>query len=309
MYRRTFIMKKRNVVITGLFAVLLSITLLVVNSGKYHAITLDELDPKEQLQIQVIGWKQANEGIEAAFEYVQECGGTISPRVIQLTIDLGYWGNHVEELKAMGYTSVDYSAVTGSSNTATPAQTQPAEPVKTPEPFTVEAYNPAKTMWATDEVNCREGSSTDYSKVGGLKKHEQVNVTVVASTGWYQITKEDGTVMYVSNKYLTEEDPTSQTVYQYDEEDGVVETITVTGENAEDVDKVVAEITATPEPTLEPTPEPTEEPTPVPTPEPTAEPVIEEPVQTINYWYIAGAAFALVVLIVGIVMVMKSKKK
>lgn len=303
-------MKRRGFVFTCYFALILVSTILAIKANIYKAYALDGFSPQEELQLQGIGWELAHNGEEAAYEYVVKYyGGSLSTNVIQLCIDKGYWKNHVEDLKALGYTNVDYSAVTGSSNTATPAQTQPAEPVKTPEPFTVEAYNPAKTMWATDEVNCREGASTDYSKVGGLKKHEQVNVTGVASTGWYQITKEDGTVMYVSNKYLTEEDPTSQTVYQYDEEDGVVETITVTGENAEDVDKVVAEITATPEPTLEPTPEPTEEPTPVPTPEPTAEPVIEEPVQTINYWYIAGAAFALVVLIVGIVMVMKSKKK
>ena len=216
---------------------------------------------------------------------------------------------HVEDLKALGYTDVDYSAVTGKSNSSASASTQeqPSEPAKTPTPFTVELYDPAKTMWAIQIVNCREGASTEYNKVGSLKEHEQVNVTGVASTGWYQITKEDGTVMYVSNKYLTEEDPTTQTVYKYDEEDGVVETITVTGEDVEDVDKVVEEITAAPEPTMEPTPEPTAEPTSVPTAEPTPEPVVEESVQTINPFYIFGIVFAVVVLIAGIIMVKKKK--
>lgn len=298
-------MKKQNIISTTIFSVLLVISLLAVNSGVYHAET--ELNAKEKLQRQAICYIAANEGESAAIQYIAD--NSISSNVIQNFIDHGCFSNYVEDLKAIGYTNVDYSAVTGSSNAATPTQTQPAEPAKTPEPFTVETYNPAKTMWATNEVNCREGASTDYSKVGGLKKHEQVTVTGVASTGWYQLTKEDGTVMYVSNKYLTEEDPTSQTVYQYNEEDGVVETITVTGENAEDVDKVVAEITATPEPTLEPTPEPTVEPTPVPTPEPSAEPVIEEPAENgISMWYVAGAAFALVVLIIGIVMVARKKK-
>lgn len=301
-------MKRREFVFTCYFALILVSTILAVKANIYKAYALDDLNPQEKLAAQAISCTSAYEGEEAAYQYIADHTGEVSSKVVQYFVDYGAFANHVNDLKALGYTNVDYSAVAGSSKTTTPTQTQPAEPAKTPEPFTVEAYNPAKTMWATDEVNCREGASTDYSKVGGLKKHEQIKVTGVASTGWYQITKEDGAVMYVSNKYLTEEDPTSQTVYQYNEEDGVVETITVTGENAEDVDKVVAEITATPEPTLEPTPEPTAEPTPVPTPEPTAEPVIEEPVQTINYWYIAGAVFALIVFIIGIVVVARKKK-
>lgn len=301
-------MKKRNVFITGLFAVLLSITLLVANSGEYHAITKEELDPKEQLQLQGFGVHFYHEGEESAYEYIASFNGDFSANVVQLIVDNGYnAANHVEELKAMGYTNVDYSKATGSSNSSTTTKTQPTEPAKTPEPFTVETYSSAKTMWATQIVNCREGASTEYNKVGSLKEHEQVNVTGVASTGWYQITKEDGNVMYVSNKYLTEEDPTTQTVYKYDEEDGVVETITVTGEDVEAVDKVVEEITAIPEPTIEPTPEPTVEPTPVPTAEPTPEPVVEESVQTINPFYIFGIVFAVAVLIAGIIMVKKKK--
>lgn len=301
-------MKKRNVLLTTCFAVLLTMTLIVMNSGVFHAITKEELSPKEELQLQGFGWEYYNKGEAAAYEYIASYGGAFSSNVVQLIVDNGYnAANHIDELKALGYTNVDYSAVTGSSNAATPTKAQPTEPAKTPEPFTVETYNPAKTMWATQIVNCREGASTEYNKVGSLKEHEQVNVTGVASTGWYQITKEDGTVMYVSNKYLTEEDPTAQTVYKYDEEDGVVETITVTGEDVEAVDKVVEEITATPEPTIEPTPEPTAEPTPVPTAEPTPKPVAEESVQTINPFYIFGIVFAVAVLIAGIIMVRRKK--
>lgn len=298
-------MKKRNKVITTSLVFLLIMTFLVFKTGVYHAEV--ELDAKEKLQRQAICYIAANEGESAAIQYIEE--NSISSNVIQNFINHGCFSGYVEDLKALGYTNVDYSAVTGSSNATTPTQTQPAEPAKTPEPFTVEAYSPAKTMWTTQNVNCREGASTEYNKVGSLKEHEQINVTGVASTGWYQITKEDGAVVYVSNKYLTEEAPTTQTIYQHDEKDGVVETITVTGENVEDVDKVVAEITATPEPTMEPTPEPTAEPTPVPTPEPTAEPVIEEAVESgINMWYVAGAVFALVVLVIAIVTVVRSRK-
>lgn len=308
-------MKRKNIFITGCFAVALVITLLTNTCDFLHAVTADELNPQEQLQLQRFSVTYRESGAEAAYEFIGSFNGGFSANVLQYIIDNGNENakavirNHVEELKALGYTNVDYSAVTGSSNATTPTQTQPAEPAKTPELFTVEAYNPAKTMWTTQNVNCREGASTEYNKVGSLKEHEQVNVTGVASTGWYQITKEDGAVVYVSNKYLTEEAPTTQTIYQHDEKDGVVETITVTGENVEDVDRVVAEITATPEPTMEPTPEPAAEPTPVPTPEQTAEPVIEEAVESgINVWYVAGAVFALVVLVIAIVTVVRSRK-
>lgn len=301
-------MKKRNVLLTTCFAALLTMTLIVMNSGVFHAITKEELSAKDELYLQGIGGSYARGGEDRCYAYIESFNGSIPTEVIQIVVDAGYLNNHVEELKTLGYTNVDYSAATGSSNAATPTQTQPVEPAKTPEPFTVETYNPAKTMWAIQIVNCREGASTEYNKVGSLKEHEQVNVTGVASTGWYQITKEDGNVMYVSNKYLTEEDPTTQTVYKYDEEDGVVETITVTGEDVEAVDKVVEEITATPEPTIESTPEHTAEPTPVSTPEPTAEPVIEESAENgINMWYAAGAVFVLFVLAIAIVMIVKKK--
>ena len=294
-------MKKKNVILSCLMTALI----VCLTCGRFFAETT--INPKDELYLQGIGGSYARGGEDRCYAYIESFNGSIPAEVIQIVVDAGYLNNHVQELKALGYTNVDYSAVTGSSNAATPTQTQPAEPAKTPEPFTVETYNPAKAMWTTQNVNCREGASTEYNKVGSLKEHEQVNVTGVASTGWYQITKEDGAVVYVSNKYLTEETPTTQTIYQYDEKDGVVETITVTGENVEDVDKVVAEITVTPEPTMEPTPEPIAEPTPVPTPEPSAEPVIEEAIESgINMWYVAGAVFALVVLAIAIVMVVKN---
>ena len=62
-------------------------------------------------------------------------------------------------------------------------------------------------MWATGTVNVRENGSTSYKKVGSLKAGEQVTVTGTDSTGWYEIRLQDGTVGHVSDKYLTEDDP------------------------------------------------------------------------------------------------------
>lgn len=299
-------MKKRNVLLTTCFAVLLTMTLIVMNSGVFHAITKEELSPKEELQLQGFGWEYYNKGEAAAYEYIASYGGAFSANVVQLIVDNGYnAANHIDELKALGYTNVDYSAVTGSSNAATHTQTQPAESVKTPEPFTVETYNPAKTMWTTQIVNCREGASTEYNKVGSLKEHEQVNVTGVASTGWYQITKEDGTVMYVSNKYLTEEDPTKEEIVKVVEESQIKEE-EATPEPPEPTLEPMPEQTATPDPTIEPTMEPTQEPTAEPVVEPTVDDTTIERNSSTPY-IVAGIIGILV--IAGIVVVVRKKKK
>lgn len=186
--------------------------------------------------------------------------------LIQLFVNNGLFVNHYEDLKALGFTDVVYPT---NGNTT---QTQTTAEQTTPEPFTVEPYNPAKTMWATSEVNCRAGAGTAYQKVGSLKKHEEVKVTGVASNGWYEITKEDGTKIYVSNKYLSEENPSDRVVYDVNEETGKVTTYEFKDTDPEVIDEKVAELTATPEPTVAPTEKPTPAPTAEPTIAPTAEP-------------------------------------
>lgn len=67
----------------------------------------------------------------------------------------------------------------------------------------------ATTMYAKKSVNVRAGASTDYEKIGSLSWAEEVTVTGVASTGWYQISY-NGVVGYVSNNYLVETKPEKQ---------------------------------------------------------------------------------------------------
>lgn len=301
-------MKKRNVLLTTCFAVLLTMTLIVMNSGVFHAITKEELSAKDELYLQGIGGSYARGGEDRCYAYIESFNGSIPTEVIQIVVDAGYLNNHVEELKTLGYTNVDYSAATGSSNAATPTQTQPVEPAKTPEPFTVETYSPAKTMWATQIVNCREGASTEYNKVDSLKEHEQVNVTGVASTGWYQITREDGTIVYVSEKYLTEKEPTKEEI--------VTEMVSEAAEESQ-----IKEEEAIPEPTLEPTPEqtatpePTIEPTMEPTQEPAAESVVEPTVndttvkRNFSTLYIVVGLVVAIVIGIGAVIIVKKKRK
>ena len=70
---------------------------------------------------------------------------------------------------------------------------------------------PVTSMWTISEVNYRDGATTDYAKIGTLKENEEVTVNGKASTGWYRFVLEDGTEAYVSDKYLTTDDPNTAT--------------------------------------------------------------------------------------------------
>lgn len=57
------------------------------------------------------------------------------------------------------------------------------------------------SMYATNAVNVRKGPSTDFERVGALKRGQEVRVTGEASTGWYEITYGEERA-FVSHKYL-----------------------------------------------------------------------------------------------------------
>ena len=261
----------KRIIKTNIFIVVIAIML---SAGTFLAKDplIDTLNTMEEIDIGNMGYQYRDGGDAAVYEYIVETNKTaltpVTSKVIQIYINAGHLGSYVNELKNMGYTDVDYSPVLGGgSKTNTTQQT-----TQTPEPFTVEPYSPAKTMWATSEVNCRAGAGTSYQKVGSLKKHEEVKVTGVASNGWYEITKEDGTKIYVSNKYLSEENPSDRVVYDVNEETGKVTTYEFKDTDPEVIDEKVEELTATPEPTVAPTEKPTPTPTVEPTIAPTAEP-------------------------------------
>lgn len=243
----------------------------ITATGLYNAVNREDFSTFEEMDVSAIVFYYNREGEDAAYKYVVDVNSNaltpVSSRVIQYFVDHNKFKNHYEDLKALGYTDVVYPT-NGNTNT----QTQTTAEQTTPEPFTVEPYNPAKTMWATSEVNCRTGAGTSYQKVGSLKKHEEVKVTGVASNGWYEITKEDGTKIYVSNKYLSEENPSDRVVYDVNEETGKVTTYEFKDTDPEVIDEKVEELTATPEPTVAPTEKPTPAPTAEPTIAPTAEP-------------------------------------
>ena len=161
------------------------------------------LNGQEERIMSVIAQTELHLGENAAYETLKVY--MPSSAVVQEIINRGGLSNHVEDIKALGYTDVDYSPVTGGSSEPQPSA-QESTPAPEPAAFTVEDM-PETPMWAISKVNCRDGASTDYTKIGSLKADEKVTVNGKASTGWYRFILADGTEAYVSDKYLTDEEP------------------------------------------------------------------------------------------------------
>lgn len=77
---------------------------------------------------------------------------------------------------------------------------------ETEEKYIVTAFEEGKAMYASGAVNVRKGPSTDYERIGGLAKGQEVTAIGQADTGWYEIAYGEGKA-YVSNKYLLEGKP------------------------------------------------------------------------------------------------------
>lgn len=77
-----------------------------------------------------------------------------------------------------------------------------SEAVVEPE-FTVTEVT--ATKYATQSVNVRSGPSTDYDKIGGLTTNQEITVNGVCDqTGWFRFDL-NGTVAFVSNRYVSDE--------------------------------------------------------------------------------------------------------
>ena len=266
--------------------------------------------------------------------------------VTEILLNEGYYTEYVDHLREAGIIRADYQLPSekkssGSSTASTAVQTA------TPVPVTTEKCT-EKTMWAKAAVNMRENGSTDYKKVGSLKAGEQVTVTGIDSTGWYEIKKADGTVGHVSDKYLTEVNPSvstsakveetptaipasenkiisidGRTVVWYPAETGQEETVTV-GESIplDEIEQYADTylihggelVEETPESTIEPTAKPTAAPskkpkaTAEPTVVPTEKPTVEQRLINSPVYWVVGLA-ACVALIIGGVVMVKSKRR
>lgn len=250
-------------------------------------------------------------GDEAAMRYIKECNtlhpGAIPPDEIETILDQGYLSGYVDELKALGYISQNYS---GGGNTAPAPEETTAS---APEAFSVEDMDETP-MWTISDVNYRDGASTDYAKIGSLAKYDEVKVNGKASTGWYRFVLKDGTEAYVSDKYLTTEDPHDRELNVYNKETGTVDTYTFEDEDPKVIDEAsqkIKEEYAKKEPAVEEkAPEPAVE-TPAPVveePEPAVEPEPEKEPRSIYWWLVViGGTGAFLVVCVAVFFLICNK--
>lgn len=314
-------MKKLRLFVTAL-AVLTILSSLVLSGTKYYALTKEDIENlplQQQMQVSdITGFLE-----RGMYDHAYNCmsyyklPAYVNEGIVDVYPDC--LGSYVDELKAAGCLSSGYTLPgTSAPATETPASDTGSAPVAEPAPepakteFTVEDM-PDTDMWATQQVNVRDGADTTYNKVGTLSQYDKVVVNGKASTGWYRIKTEDGSAQYVSDKFLTTEDPSNRTVNVYDEETGMVNTYEFEDTDPEVIDEIVEELKeeskAEPEEeTVEPAPveEPEEVVEPAPVEEETAPE--KEPFDWRGPLYILGAVWGVFVIIFAIVMIRKKKK-
>ena len=199
-------MKKRKIYGLAIVILALSITLgSFCAYDKYYEIYLkyeNSLDAQQQDQL--LNWVgyMHNDFYELYYTGWICSGALGDGKVIEVLLNEGYYTEYYDAIKAAGLIRADYELPNNSAKAASNGNA----PAATPEPVTTEKCT-EKVMWATGTVNVRENGSTSYKKVGSLKAGEQVTVTGTDSTRWYEIRLQDGTVGHVSDKYLTEDDP------------------------------------------------------------------------------------------------------
>ena len=295
-------MKNKKYKILGIVTLL--IALYVTNSSYQAKLSpndvfykyRDSLNAQEESELETwAGYMQFDMYQEYYDQWISQ--GIIWESVTEILLNEGYYREYIDDMKEMGVLRADYQLPSekkssGSSTASTAVQTA------TPIPVTTEKCT-EKTMWAKAAVNMRENGSTDYKKVGSLKAGEQVTVTGIDSTGWYEIKKADGTVGHVSDKYLTEVGPSVSTSAKVEETPEEIPSPAATA--AEEIKssalegETKIEATDKPEATAMPTIEPAEN-----------SDAEQKTVNSALYWLI-GLAGCAVLSAVGIVIGKKKK--
>ena len=100
---------------------------------------------------------------------------------------------------------------------AAPVETEDTQPPEETEPQEAEQVQlfteVNETVYATETVNLRSGPSTAHDKVGSLNKSDsvtRVGIGTGEAEGWSRIQLSDGSLVYVSNKYLSTTKPVVQ---------------------------------------------------------------------------------------------------
>ena len=119
---------------------------------------------------------------------------------------------------------------------AAPVETEDTQPPEETEPQEAEQVQlfteVNETVYATGTVNLRSGPSTAHDKVGSLNKSDsvtRVGIGTAEAEGWSRIQLSDGSIVYVSNKYLSTTKPVVQQQQQTSKPSGGGNTTTQGG--------------------------------------------------------------------------------
>ena len=120
--------------------------------------------------------------------------------------------NEEDEITATG-NAADTNEETDSAG---PADEDASEAEEETEEISLPSYEVTPleepvVMYSSTALNVRKGPSTDYEVVGSLKRGQDVTVTGLADTGWYEILYKEENA-FVSDQYLQEEKPEEEPV-------------------------------------------------------------------------------------------------
>ena len=122
-----------------------------------------------------------------------------------------------QEVQQSGAISTEPPAEVVPTATAVPSEADPAEEVADHEEDLTEEVqlftDCNETVYATGTVNLRNGAGTSFEKVGSLNTGDSVTRTGIGTAeaeGWSRIQLSDGSIVYVSNKYISTTKPAPQ---------------------------------------------------------------------------------------------------
>lgn len=216
-------------VITIVFTMLSGVKAVYASNNPYYDMIKKyqgKVTDQEYMQLEV--WSSYMPDYYQEFYDNCICSGALGRGsegvVTEILLKEGYYTEYFDQIKAAGLVSPDFQLPSSTAKADNNSEQESSTPVVSATSIPKEVTTTKcdeKIMWAKSQVNVREKGSTDFKKVGTLNKGEQVTVTGIDSTGWYEIRKSDGTIGHVSDKYLTEENPSVKTTPEEKTEDEI----------------------------------------------------------------------------------------
>ena len=177
----------------------------VINVGDTQFVSNSEADTDDDMDVGVLDQKQE----------VKEISGAELESYFQLAYDSGSSIEGDLETRIQGELGILISLVDADEAIKLPDNYEQAyrdwRPAEQVQLFT----DCNETVYATGTVNIRASYTADSEKLGSLNKGDSVTRTGIAisgteAEGWSRIQLSDGSIVYVSNKYISTTKPAPQ---------------------------------------------------------------------------------------------------